>query len=345
MARKKPPRCEVALLVDEETGRWSSAGHFIPEADDVEEKVLRALRRRYRRVEVVPFSPQVVQTVERLRQLKPRIVFNLTEWVDGDRKLDAAVTGLLEMMKLRYTGTGPDGLRLARDKALSKQIVAGLGIAVPRYFSVYGTRLGRVSELEFPVIVKPQFGDGSEAINQRSVVRNPRQLRARVAAIRSRLKEPAVCEEFIPGRDLYVGLLGNRPRVLPPVEMVVRSRHRSAPRFATYRLKHDARYRARWRVHYRRARLDGRRMREIALLSRRIFHALKLRDYARLDFRITPAGRLYFIEANPNPDLDPHAFNRSGCFAGVPYERLIGAIVEAARARHPRRARARRSRA
>jgi D-alanine-D-alanine ligase len=334
--RRKKPRCEVALLVDEESGEWSKAGRFVPERDDVEEKVLRVLRRRYRQVEVVPFSPGVVETVERLRRLKPRIVFNLTEWVDGDRKLDAAITGLLEMMRLRYTGTGSDGLRLARDKVLSKQIVAGLGVAVPRYFSAYGTRLGRVSDLDFPVIVKPQFGDGSEAIDRRSVVRNPRQLRARVAAICARLRQPAVCEEFIAGRDLYVGLLGNRPRVLPPVEMVVRSRHRAAPRFATYRIKHDARYRARWRVHYRRARLEPRLMREIAHLSRRIFRALKLRDYARLDFRITPAGRIYFIEANPNPDLDPHAFNRSGCFASVPYERLIGAIVEAARLRRLR---------
>ena len=142
-----------------------------------------------------------------------------------------------------------------------------------------------------------------------------------------------MCEEFIHGRDLYVGLLGNEPRVLAPVELVVRSRSRSAPQLATYRLKNDPRYRRKWGVHYRRARLDRRTMSALADASRRIFHALKLRDYARLDFRLAPDGRLYFIEANPNPDLDPHALNRSGCFSGVPYGRLLETIVESARRR------------
>src|SRR6185436_9151120 len=115
MAAKRPARCDIALLVDEETGEYGASGRFVPESDDVEEKVCRALRKRYRRVEVVPFLPSVAGTVARLRRLEPRIVFNLTEWVDGDRKLDAAIAGLLDMLKLRYTGTGPDGLRIARD--------------------------------------------------------------------------------------------------------------------------------------------------------------------------------------------------------------------------------------
>lgn len=327
------PRCDVALLVDEETGEYRPSGRFVPESDDVEEKVLRALRKRYRRVEVVPFSPKVVDTIERLRKLKPRIVFNLTEWVDGDRKLDAAIGGLLEMLKLRYTGTGPDGMQITRDKALSKQIVAELGIAVPRCFVVNGGRLAGVPDLDFPLIVKPRFGDGSDEITKRSVVRNWRDLRTQARSIRARLKEPAVCEEFVSGRDLYVGLLGNEPRVLSPVELVIGSRHRSAPQFATYRLKNDPRYRAKWRIHYRRARLDGKTMRTVIETSRRIFHALQLRDYARLDFRLTGDNRLYFIEANPNPDLDPHALNRSGCFSGIRYRALIARIVESARKR------------
>ncbi len=329
MKRRKSARCDVALLVDEETGEYGHDGRFIPEDDDVEEKVLRALRKRYRRVEVVPFSPRVTDTIAWLRKLKPRIVMNLTEWVDGDRQQDAAIAGLLELLKLRYTGAGPAGLRLARDKSLAKRIVSGLGVGVPRQLNI----INKNNEIQYPLLVKPRFGDGSDGIARHSLVRNARELRARVRALRAWLKEPALCEEYIPGRDLYVGLLGNAPRVLPPVELVVRSRNRSAPQFATYRLKNDPRYRARWRVSYRRARLDGKTMRRVAEASRRIFHALELRDYARLDFRLTHDNRLYFIEANPNPDLDPHALNRNGCFAGVPYVRLIGAIVESARKR------------
>ena len=320
------------MLVDEETGEHRRSGRFVLDANDVEEKILRALRKRYRRVEVVPFLPSVVETVERLRELDPRIVFNLTEWVGGDRKLDAAVAGVLDMMKIRYTGTGPDGLRLARDKALSKSIVGSLDVLVPGGFVLYGNRF-ETRTLRFPLVLKPQFGDGSDEITGRSLVRSARALRARARVVQSRARGPAVCEDFIPGRDIYVGLLGNEPRVMPPVELVVRSRDRYAPQLATYRLKTDPRYRRKWGVHYRRARLDRRSMRTLVAASRRIFHALKLRDYARLDFRLTQDGRLYFIEANPNPDLDPHALNRSGCFSGVPYGRLLETIVESARHR------------
>jgi len=333
MGSSSVKRCDVALLVDEETGEYADSGRFIPESDDVEEKVLRALRRSYGRVEVVPFSPKVVETIQWLRRLRPKIIFNLTEWVEGDRKLDAAITGLLDVLKVRYTGTGPDGLRLARDKALSKQIVAEFGVPVPRYYVADGPRDLRGHDLGFPLIVKPLFGDGSDEVNKHSVVHNEKQLRARVRVLRRRLGEPAVCEEFIPGNDLYVGLLGNQPRVLTPVELVVRSSHRAAPQFATYRLKNDPRYRARWGAHYRRARLSPAQLRQVRTVSRRIFEALKLRDYARLDFRLTPEGAVYFIEANPNPDLDPYALNRSGCFAGVPYALLVRTIVESARSR------------
>ena len=331
MKKKRQPRCDIALLVDEETGEHRPSGGFLPEPDEVEDKVARALRRRYRRVEVVPFLPSVVETIGRLRGLRPRIVFNLTEWVDGDRRLDAAVAGLLDMMKIRYTGTGPDGLRLARDKALSKSIVGGLGVAVPASYVMNGRAPGR--SLPFPLVVKPRFGDGSDAIAARSIVYNERQLKARSRLVEERSRGPALCEQYIPGRDVYVGLLGAGPAVLPPVELVVRSRQRAAPRIATYRLKSDPRYRRKWGIHYRRARLDPRALAALAAASRRIFHALRLRDYARLDFRLTDEGRLYFIEANPNPDLDPHALNRSGCFSGVPYASLLETIVESARRR------------
>jgi len=283
-------------------------------------------------VEVVPFLPSVVETVERLRRLRPRVVFNLTEWVDGDRRLDAAVAGLLDVMKVRYTGTGPDGLRLARDKALAKRIVGGLGVAVPGSFGVNGDRHAG-APLRFPLVVKPGFGDGSDGITKASVVHNVRELRAQARRVQARTRGAVLCEEYVAGRDVYVGLLGNEPAVLPPVELVVRSRRRGAPRIATYRLKSDPRYRRKWGIHYRRARLDPQVLEAVEAASRGIFHALKLRDYARLDFRLTDEGRLYFIEANPNPDLDPHALNRSGCFSGIGYDALIARIVEAARKR------------
>ncbi len=325
------------MLVDAETGERNKSGRFVPDLGSMEERVLGSLGARYARVTVVPFGPDIVATLAELRRLKPRIVFNLTEWIDGDRKLDHAIAGVLEIMRFRYTGTGPVGMQLCRDKALSKHIAAAAGVDVPCCFT-----LGRGERIEnpglpYPLIVKPQFGDGSDEIGKAALVRTGRELRQRVRAIRSRLAEPVVCEEFIPGRDIYVGVIGNAPRVLAPTEMVVGSKKASAPKFATYRLKNDGSYRTKWRVRYRRALLPPRVMRKITEFSRKVFRVLKLRDYARLDFRLSDDGRLVFIEANPNPDLTPHTLGRNVCFVGIEYRHLIPRIVETARQRYRRR--------
>ena len=332
----KNNRCDVAMLVDAEIGEHAKSGRFIPDRGSMEEKVFAALRPRYPQVAVVPFGPDIVASMSELKRLRPRVVFNLTEWVDGDRKLDHAIAGLLEMMKFRYTGTGQIGMQLCRDKALSKQIVAAAGVDVPCCFTL--SRRDRIENpgLPFPLIVKPQFGDGSDGISKASLVRTPLDLRRQVRALRSRFAGPVVCEEYIPGRDIYVGIVGNEPRVLAPTEMVVESKKASAPAFATYRLKNHGAYRTKWRVRYRLAMLPPRVARKLKDFSTRAFHALRLRDYARLDFRLTDDGRLVFIEANPNPDLTPHTLGQNLCFVGIEYHRLIPSIVETARRRYRR---------
>ena len=322
------------MLVDAENGERNKSGRFVLDRASMEEHVYNALRPRYRRTAVVPFGPDVGATLAELKKLKPRMVFNLTEWVDGDRKLDHAIAGLLDIMKLRYTGTGSTGLQICRDKALSKYLVASAGVDVPSSFTLdVGERIENPG-LPFPLLVKPQFGDGSDEIGKNSLVRTMRELRERVKAIRSRLKEPVLCEEFIPGRDIYVGVLGNEPRVLAPTEMVVGSKKASAPKFATYRLKNDGAYRTKWRVCYQLAQLPPRVMKQVKDYGARTFRALSLRDYARLDFRLTDAGRLVFIEANPNSDLTPNTLGRNLCFVGIDYHNLIPRIVETARKRY-----------
>lgn len=321
------------MLVDAENGERNQAGRFVPDRYSMEAHVYNALRPRYRRIAVVPFGPDVGATIAELGALKPRMVFNLTEWVDGDRTLDHAIAGLLDILKLPYTGTGSAGLQVCRDKALASRLVAQAGVDVAGSFTL-GVR-DRIENpgLPFPLLVKPQFGDGSDEIGKRSLVRTLQELRARVGAIRSRLKEPLICEEYIPGRDIYVGVIGNEPRVLAPTEMVVGSKHASAPKFATYRLKNDGAYRTKWRVRYGRAKLPPRVMLQLRDYGRKVFRALGLRDYARLDFRLTDEGRLVFIEANPNSDLTPNTLGRNLCFVGIEYRDLIPLIVETARKR------------
>jgi D-alanine-D-alanine ligase len=159
------------------------------------------------------------------------------------------------------------------------------------------------------------------------------ELARRVAAVRRRNSGPLMCEAFVPGRDLFVALLGNEPRVVPPLELVVGRNGHGAPRFATARVKNDGAYRTRWRVRYREARLAPEVRTAVEEASRRIFHALKLRDYARIDYRLTPGNDLVFLEANPNPDLTRHTFGRDRCFAGVAYPDLISSIVRSALSR------------
>jgi D-alanine-D-alanine ligase len=337
MAQRKKnisKRCDVAMLVDAENGERNKSGRFVPDRASMEEHVYKALRPRYQRITVVPFGPDVGATLAELQALKPRIVFNLTEWVDGDRKLDHAIAGLLDIMRFHYTGTGPAGLQMCRDKALSRNLAAAAGVDVP-----YAFTLGVKDRIEnpgfaYPLLVKPQFGDGSDEIGKSSLVRTPRELRARVRAIRARLQEPVVCEEFIAGRDIYVGVIGNEPRVLAPTEMVVGSKKASAPKFATYRLKNDGAYRTKWRVCYRLAKLPPHVLRQVQDYGKKVFRALQLRDYARLDFRLTDEGRLVFIEANPNSDLTPNTLGRNLCFVGIEYRNLIPRIVETARKRY-----------
>ena len=337
MPLKNNQRCDVVMLVDVEMGETNSRGGFVPDSGTMELHVLKALRGRYREVVVVPFGPDIPATLTRLKALKPRIVFNLTEWVDSDRTQDFAIAALLDMMKFKYTGTGPAGLQLARDKAGSKQLVAAVGVDVPRHFTLPRGKPVLNPGVPYPLIVKPQFGDGSDEINKVSLVRSERELKLRASAIWSRLKEPLICEEYISGRDIYVGLLGNEPRVLAPTEMVVGSRKKSAPTFATYRVKNDGAYRSKWRVTYRLASLPARVKRQVLDYSRAAFHALKMRDYGRIDYRLTDEGRLVFIEANPNSDLTPHTLGTNLCFVGVEYKHLIPRIVETARKRYRKR--------
>lgn len=323
-------RCDIALLVDAEAGDRRLSGRFVPGRSSVEAYVLEALREQRLNVTVVPFAAAVEPAITELRMLRPRLVFNLTECVDGNRSQDAAIAGLLDLLRLPYTGSGLSGLRLARDKALSKHIVADLGVGVPRYFVIPARGPIRNPRVPYPLIVKPQYGDGSDEVRVNSLVKNERELVQRVRVLRKRVNAPLICEEFIEGCDLYVALLGNAPAVMPAVELVIGRKGRGAPAFASYKLKNDGAYRNRWRVRWRVAKLPRNLQRDVEIASRAIFHALKLRDYGRIDYRLTPDGRLVFLEANANPDLHPHAMGNNLCFAGVSYRDALRRIVNEA---------------
>ena len=326
-------RGPVVLLVDQETGRYARNGVFAVDRGSVEAQVLAALQRQHATVVVLPYDVDATKSALALQALHPRLIFNLTEWIDGARARDHEITALLDRLHLRYTGTGAAGLKLCRDKVAVNRIAGRLGVDVPRNFVIRAGQRVAASPLGYPLFIKPAQGDGSDHINRRSLVRSTRELRERVRVLRAKKAGPLLCEAYIPGRDVFVALLGNTPQVLQPLVLALGRQSANAPRFATARLKHDAAYQRLWQVKYREAALPLSVMKQLGQDCQRLFHALHLRDYARFDFRLTPEGRLVFIEANPNPDLGRHTFGRERCFVGVPYPELIRRIADAARRR------------
>jgi D-alanine-D-alanine ligase len=261
---------------------------------------------------------------------KPHIAFNLVEQFDNLPFFDQHVVSYLELKKQKYTGCNPRGLTLARDKALTKKILAYHRIAVAR-FAVFPPRKKVVppARLKFPMFVKSLTEEGSEGISQASVVREPQKLVDRIAFIHEKFKSAALVEEFIEGRELYVGVFGNELlTALPPWELTMSKRPKDAPMIATDKAKWDPEYQKKVGLKTGPAELDEKTAKEIVRTSKRIYRLLNLSGYARLDYRLTDNGRLYLLEANPNPQIARNEdFADSAEHAGLKYEELLQKLV------------------
>jgi D-alanine-D-alanine ligase len=272
-----------------------------------------------------------------LARTKADLILNMVEAYAGDDSREPHVAAFLDLLELRYTGAGPQALFLAQDKALSKKIFDFHGIRTPRFASSYRGKLDHVDDLEFPLIVKPASEDGSVGIDAGAVVRTLRELMERASMIQEKFDCPSLIEEFIEGREIYVGVLGNdKPVALPVVELDLSRLPDDMPKIAGKEVKWE-KGTAAYEV-TRSAAAQGldaevtRRLQETAL---QVYSALKLRDYGRVDMRLTSDGRIYVIEANPNPWLAPEAeLAIAAGLAGRSYVQLIGQIVELALARY-----------
>jgi D-alanine-D-alanine ligase len=265
------------------------------------------------------------------------LVFNMVEAYAGDDSREPHVAAFLDLLELRYTGAGPHTLFLAQDKALAKKSFDFHGIRTPRFASSYKGKLEHVDDLEFPLIVKPANEDGSVGIDAGAVVRTLRELMERVSMIQERFDSPALIEEYIEGREMYVGVIGNdKPFALPVVELDLSNLPEGMPRIAGQEVKWDKGSEAYEATRSAAARdLDPDVARRLQDTGLQVYSALKMRDYGRVDMRLTPDGRIYVIEANPNPWLAPEAeLAIAAALAGRSYVELIGQIVELALARY-----------
>ena len=269
---------------------------------------------------------------EAIDSFKPDITFNLLEEFHGYGAYDQYVVSYLELLRQPYTGSNPRGLTIARDKALTKKILAYHRIHVPA-FGVFPLKrkVRRPARLRFPLLVKSITEEGSVGISHASIVHDDDKLRERVEFIHDKLGTFAIAEQYIEGRELYVGVMGNgRLQTLPVWEMFFDNLPEDSPRIATSKVKWDPNYQKKCGITTGPARdLPESEAKRIQRLCKRMFRLLGLSGYARLDLRMTPGGDVYLIEANPNPQLaEGEDLADSAMAAGMNYHQLLNRIIQ-----------------
>ena len=296
----------------------------------MEHDVTTTLRNCGHEVKILGVQKDLAAIGAGAEEFKPDIVLNLLEAFDDVTTFDQNVVSYLELMRVPYTGCNPRGLMLARDKSLSKELLAYHRIPVPDFTVV---RRGRkpvlTKRLKYPLIVKSLFFEASAGISQASVVESDDQLAKRVQFIHDSLGTAAIVERFIDGREIYVGVLGNeRVQVFPVWEMTFTNMPENTWRIATERVKWNTRYQQRHGIETHEAELPEGLGERIRHLVKRAYRVLDLSGYARLDVRLDSDCRPFVIEANPNPQLaQDEDFADSAERAGLSYEKLLERIV------------------
>ena len=267
---------------------------------------------------------------EALEEFDPHIAFNLLEEFHGYSLYDQHVVSYLELKRQPYTGCNPRGLTLAHDKALSKKVLAYHRILVPG-FAVFpiNRKARRPRRLKFPLLVKSISEEGSVGISRSSIVYDDERLAERVEFIHRQTGYHAIAEQYIEGREIYVGVIGNdRLQTFTPWELLIKKLPEGAPLLATSKLKWDYKYQEKVGVVTEAASLAPELQKKIEHLSKRIYRTLFLSGYARLDYRLTEDGRLYLLEANPNPNLSyGEDFAEAAHHSGLDYKPLLQKII------------------
>jgi D-alanine-D-alanine ligase len=302
---------------------------------EVEEEVLDALTKLGHEPSLYELdgTPKSLAGVARL---DCDLVFNLVESFGDDDTADFKIAAYLELLGKRYTGSGPRGLMLAQDKAVAKKIFAFHGIHTPVFAKSFRGRLDFSHDLHFPVIVKPAREDGSIGIEFSAVVNSIRELMERMDWLHANFDSPVLIEEYIEGREMYVGVIGNdKPEALPVVELDLSKLPEGTPKIAGAEVKWGKGTQA-YRDTKSAIAIDLPEETTLALQQTAVaaYQALDLRDYGRVDMRLQADGKVQVIEVNPNPWLSSRAeFAMAARKSGRTYNQLVEEIVELAMAR------------
>jgi D-alanine-D-alanine ligase len=282
-------------------------------------------------VEVLGMGDKIGDLRRAITELRPDIVFNLLEEFSGIVTYDHYVVAYLELMRQPYTGCNPRGLMISRDKVLTKQVLAYHRIPTPRFYLFPWKAPYRAPRRpQFPLFVKSTTDDASLGISQASIVHDPQKLRERVEFIHHQTQSDALAEQYIEGRELYVGVLGNdRLKTFPVWELDFGTLPDVQAGIATRRVKWDPKYQQRHGIRTGPAEDLSPALRlRIASLAKRIYRSLHMSGYGRMDMRLRPDGSLFVLEANANPNLTyGEDFAESAERAGISYEALLRRIV------------------
>lgn len=268
--------------------------------------------------------------ISEVKREKPDLIFNLSEAFRGDRQFEPHIASLIELLGIPYTGASPQALKICKDKGLAKKILSYHRIKVPHFLlSRKSSPLRSLGELRLPVFIKPLNLEASEGISQLSFAESKKDALERVRYLHERFETDVIVEEYIEGRELYVGVLGNeRLSAFPARELFFSEVPEGEPKFASFKAKWDDDYRKKWGIKTGTAQLTPDIVAQLEETCKKIYRVLGLSGYGRIDLRLTPSGELFCIEANPNPSIEKDGdFALSAIKSGLTYDELIQKII------------------
>jgi D-alanine-D-alanine ligase len=293
--------------------------------------VIHTLQQNGHEVKVCGVYDSLDELINVVKDFRPHIVFNLLEQYGEDITMDHNIVSLLEMLKVKYTGCNPKGLMLARDKALCKKILKHHHIGTPNFFVVPKNKKRKIPKtLKYPMIVKCLFEEASYGIAQASIVHSEEKLKERLEYINTKLEQDAIIEEFIEGKEIYVGVFGNiQLKTLPIWELKFTNVENPDKEIYSRRAKWNMKYRDRKGIETGKADLTKEQEEKIIKTCKKVYQILGLSGYARIDLRLTPDNKIYILEANPNPNVAwDDEFAKSAKSAGIQYPELLETLIK-----------------